>query len=41
MNDDNLEFNLARLEGASQKRVNEFVSNWLEVESLIELFEEE
>lgn len=38
---DDLDFHIARLGDVSQKRVNEFVSNWLEVESLVELFEEE
>lgn len=37
---DTLEFHLERLEDASQERVNAFVADWLEVESIVELFEE-
>jgi hypothetical protein len=37
---DELEFHLERLEDASQERVHAFVAEWLEVEDLVELFEE-
>jgi|GEM_PF-2993538 len=37
---DDLEFHLERLADASAERVNEFVAHWLEVESIVEMFEE-
>lgn len=37
---DDLEFHLERLAHASQDRVNEFVSEWLEIESIVEMFED-
>ena len=37
---DELEFHLERLANADQDRVNAFVADWLEVESIFDLFEE-
>ena len=37
---DELEFHLERLTNADQDRVNAFVADWLEVESIVDLFEE-
>lgn len=37
---DELEFHLERLDDASEDRVHAFVAEWLEVESIVELFEE-
>ena len=37
---DDLDYHLALLQDKSQERVNQFVADWLEVESIVELFEE-